>query len=720
MSVPKELNRREFLKTGAMVGGGLIIGFHLASPGSNAYARPAETFMPNAFIRIGADDTVTILVNKSEMGQGVYTSLPMIAAEELEADWRHIRMESAPVAPEYNHTTFGIQVTGGSTSVWTSWDQLRKAGAMAKAMLVSAAAANWGVQPTACRAKQGSVVHENSGRRLSYGNLVARAAGLTPPKSVELKDPKDFTIIGRSIHRLDTPDKAAGSAVFGLDFTRKGMLTAVVARPPVFGGKAVAVKDEQAGSVPGVRAVLPIGTGVAVVGDNFPAAQKGCEALEIEWNEGPSATIDSEELTAEYKRLVGRPGAVARSDGDADSALPGAARRLSAVYEFPYLAHATMEPLNCVADVRTDGCDVWTGTQMQTLDRDAAAEVSGLPPDKVRLHTLYLGGGFGRRAVPSSHFVREAVEISKRIRKPVKVVWTREDDMHGGYYRPMYVHGIEAGLDTGGDPIAWRQRIAGQSILTGTPFEKYMVKDGVDATSVEGASTLPYAIANLKVEYHLTRVGVPVLWLRSVGHSHTAFSTECFLDEIAAAGGKDPYLLRRRLLKDHPRHRRVLDLAAEKAGWGRRLPNGHGQGIAVHESFKSFVAQVAEVSVSDAGRVRVHRVVCAIDCGPVVNPDTIHAQMDSGIVFGLTAALYGRITLKKGRVQQSNFHDYPMLRIHETPRIESHIVESTQSQGGVGETAVPPIAPAVCNAIHAATGRRIRRLPIRPADLIAT
>ena len=699
------------------MGGGLVIGFYLPLRVSKVQARSTTAFRPNAFIRIGFDNIVTILVNKSEMGQGVYTALPMIAAEELEADWRNIRVEAAPVGAAYNHTVWGTQVTGGSTSVWSSWDQLRHAGAVAKAMLVAAAASTWGVDASTCKAVKGFVMHAASGNRLSFGQLAVKASGSVPPKSVTLKDPKDFTLIGQSIPRLDTPDKTRGAAVFGIDFKCEGMLTAVVARPPVFGGQVQKVVDDKTKRVPGVRAVLPIATGVAVVADNFTAAKEGRDALDITWYEGTAASIDSASLSADFTRLVGKPGAVGRSDGDTEAALSRSSKRLQAVYEFPYLAHATMEPLNCVADVRPERCDVWTGTQMQTGDRDAAAEVAGLPPENVQVHTLLLGGGFGRRAVPSSHFVREAVEISKVVKAPVKVVWTRKDDMQGGYYRPLYVHGLEAGLDAGGNPVAWRHRIAGQSILTGTPFEAYQVKDGIDGTSVEGAVGLPYAIPNLSVEYHLTRVGVPVLWWRSVGHTHTAFSTECFLDEIAAAGGKDPYAFRRGLLMGHPRHLKALELAAEKSSWSDSLPKGRARGIAVHESFKSFVAQVAEVSVSSSGHVRVHRVVCAIDCGPVVNPNTIYAQMESGIIFGLTAALYGEITLEKGRVQQSNFHDYPLLRIHETPRIETHIVPSTEAQGGVGEVGVPPIAPAVCNAIFAATGRRIRRLPIRVEEL---
>jgi isoquinoline 1-oxidoreductase beta subunit len=701
------------------VGGGLLIGCYVrGGPRLAEAATPGKTFAPNAFIRIGADGVVTIIVGKSEMGQGVYTSLPMLVAEELEADWRKIRVESAPVDPAYNHPQAGMQFTGGSQSVSSSWDQLRKAGAAARIMLIAAAAQTWKVGPGDLRAENGYVVHGRSGRRLSYGALAGKAVKLAPPKDVKLKEPKDFKIIGKPMRRLDSPEKVTGKGQFGLDVKLPGMLTALVARPPVFGGKALNVRDDKARAVPGVKAVVLIPSGVAVVATGFWPAKQGRDALEIQWDDGPGTSLSTASLREQYASLAKTAGAAARKEGDAAAALAQATRQITAEYEVPFLAHAPMEPLNCVVDLRPGSCELWTGTQFQTVDRAAAAAAAGLRPEQVKIHTTLLGGGFGRRANPASDFVAEAVHVAKAVQAPVKVVWTREDDMRGGYYRPVWFSRLSAGWDAGGNPVAWMHTIVGQSILAGTPFEKFMVKDGIDATSVEGAADLPYDIPNIAVDLHSPRVGVPVLWWRSVGHSHTAFVVESFLDEVAHAAGKDPYELRRALLSKHPRHAGVLELAAGKAGWGTALPAGRGRGIAVHESFRSFVAHVAEVSVQD-GRVRVHRVVCAIDCGMLVNPDTIKAQMESGIVFGLTAALHGAITLKDGRVEQSNFHDYPMLRMNEMPAIEVHIAPSTEAPGGVGEPGVPPIAPAVANALFAATGKRVRRLPIGAEELKA-
>jgi isoquinoline 1-oxidoreductase beta subunit len=520
------------------------------------------------------------------------------------------------------------------------------------------------------------------------------------------------------MRRLDSPEKVTGRGQFGLDVRLPGMLTALVARPPVFGGAALNVGHDKARAVPGVKAVVEIPSGVAVAATGFWPAKQGRDALEVRWDDGPGATLSTASLREQYASLAKTAGTVARKEGDAAAALAQATRQITAEYEVPFLAHAPMEPLNCVVDLRPGSCEIWTGTQFQTVDRAAAAAAAGLRPEQVKIHTTLLGGGFGRRANPASDFVAEAVHVAKAVQAPVKVVWTREDDLRGGYYRPMWYDRITAGLDAAGNPIAWMHTIVGQSILAGTPFEKFMVKDGIDATSVEGAADLPYDIPNIAVDLHSPRVGVPVLWWRSVGHSHTAFVVESFLDEAAHAAGRDPFELRRALLSKHPRHRGALELAAGKAGWGTALPAGRGRGIAVHESFGSFVAHVAEVSVQD-GRVRVHRVVCAIDCGMLVNPDTIRAQMESGIVFGLTAALHGAITLKDGRVEQSNFHDYPMLRMNEMPVVEVHIAPSTEAPGGVGEPGVPPIAPAVANALFAATGKRVRRLPIGAEELKA-
>jgi isoquinoline 1-oxidoreductase subunit beta len=719
MSELVNLSRREFLRTSVIFGGGLILGLYI--PGLRQFAEAADAektpFAPNAFLRIGPDDSVTVIANHSEMGQGIYNGLAMMIAEELDADWSKVRVESAPVDAVYNHTAYGIQMTGGSSSTWSEWDRFRKAGASARQMLITAAANTWKVDPSACRAEKGEVVHAGSGRRLSYGHLTEEASHLTPPQNVTLKDPKDFTIIGKPIKRLDTPDKTNGKAIFGLDVTVPGMLVAVVARPPVFGGKVKSFDADKAKAVSGVRHIIQIDRGIAVVADGFWPAKLGREALDIVWDEGVLATLSSDSQGVQYAELAQRPGAIARREGDTVGAIDGAAKTLEAVYELPYLAHAPMEPLNCVADVRTDICEVWSGTQFQTGDRAAAAAEAGLKPEQVRLHTTFLGGGFGRRAVPDSHFVREAVQISKAIQTPVKVMWTREDDIHGGYFRPRACHSLRAGLDKDGNAVAWQHRVVCQSFMAGTPFEAFAIKNGVDETAVEGANDIPYEIPNLLVDWQQAPSGVPTLWWRSVGHSHTTFAVESFFDEVAHAAGKDPYEFRRDLLAKHPRHKRVLESVAEKAGWSEPVPAGRGRGIAIHESFGSFIGQVAEVSVSKEGQLKIHKYVCAIDCGPVVNPDSIHAQMEGAIVFGLTTAIYGEISFKNGRVKQRNFNDYRMLRIHEMPEIEVHIVPSTDKMGGVGEPGVAPVAAALTNAIFSLTGKRIRRLPIRAEDL---
>jgi isoquinoline 1-oxidoreductase beta subunit len=710
------VSRRSFLKNGILVGGGLMLGCYLPHGKhiEEASAESGGTFMPNAFIRIGSDGKVTIIVNKSEMGQGVYTSLPMLVAEELEVDWTKIKVEAAPVDSAYNHTQWGIQGTGGSTSVWSEWERLQKMGATARRMLIQAAADIWKVDPTSCRAEKGFVIHDATQRRISYGKLVEKASQMKVPKDVPLKEPNDFRLIGKPMKRLDTPKKTSGEAIFGIDAKIPGMLTAVVVRPPVFGGKVKSFNSQKAKSIPGIKEVMQIDSGIAIIADGFWPANKGREVMEIVWEESPLAKLSTEGMHDEYARLAKNPGAAARKEGNAQQVFSKAAKQFYAEYEVPFLAHACMEPLNCLVDLHDDRCDIWTGTQMQTMDRNAAARVAGLKPEQVKIHTLFLGGGFGRRANPQSDFVAEAVDVARMVKKPVKVIWTREDDMKGGYYRPMWYDRIAAGLDNQGNLIAWQHTIVGQSILSGTPFDP---KKEVDPASVEGAGNIPYEIPNVSVDLHSPKIGIPVLWWRSVGHSHTAFVVESFLDEVAYAGGKDPYALRRKLLTKHPRHLGVLQLAAEKAGWGNPLAKGHGRGMAVHESFGSFVAQVAEVSVNPSGTVRVHKVVCAIDCGRIVNPDTIKAQMESGIVFGLSATLHGEITFKQGRVIQSNFHDYPILRMSEMPMVEVYIVPSDEKSGGVGEPGVPPIAPAVCNAIFAATNKRIRRLPIRVEEL---
>jgi isoquinoline 1-oxidoreductase beta subunit len=711
------LSRRAFLARSAAAGGGLVIGLCLPDAVDRAVAEEtasaARKVAPNAFIRIAPDDTVTILLKHSEMGQGISTSLPMAVAEELECDWKRVRFEHAPANLAYAHTVFGIQMTGGSTSTWESFDQLRTAGAMAREMLIAAAAARWKAPARECRAENGFVAHGK--RRARYGELAAAAEKLRAPARVKLKESKDWKLLGRSTHRLDSPAKITGQAEFGMDVRRPGMLVALVARSPYLGGKVRTFRAEKSKAVAGVVDVVQIPSGVAVLGENFWAARLGRDALEIDWDPGSIAGHTTAAQLEDYRKRAQTEGRVAAAKGDVEKALARAAKRVEALYELPYLAHATMEPMNATAEIRPGSCEVWTGTQFQTGDQAAAAKIAGLKPEQVRIHTMFLGGGFGRRAVPDNHFVSEAVHLAKATGRPVKVVWTREDDTQGGFYRPMWVSRLRAGLDAGGKPIAWAHTLVGQSILAGTPFSG-MIKNGIDETSVEGAADSPYlaAIADHRVDLHTTTLPIPVLWWRSVGHTHTAFVIETFLDELAHAAGKDPLALRRELLPSGSRQRGALDRAAEEFGWGRPLPSGHAAGIAVHESFGSAVAQAAEVSVEN-GRIRVHRVVCAVDCGPVVNPDGVEAQMQSGIVFGLSAALYGEITFRDGRVEQSNFHDYPVLRMLEMPRVEVHIVPSNKKMGGIGEPGTPPIVPAVANALFALTGKRLRRLPLRLA-----
>jgi isoquinoline 1-oxidoreductase beta subunit len=720
VSPPKPVGRREFLKTTAAAVGGLCIAAYVPELGAGAREQAAAgtgVFAPNAFVRIAPDDTVTVIVNHSEMGQGVYTSLPMLLNEELEADWSKIKVEAAPVDAAYNHTIYGVQMTGGSSTTPSEWERFRKMGAMARLMLIQAAAEKWNVPPESCHAQNGFVVHAESGKKAGYGSLTEAAGKLKPPPNIPLKDPKKFTLIGKSTKRLDTPSKTNGTAQFGLDVKLPGMLYAVVARPPVFAGKVSSVDSADALKVPGVRAVQQIPCGVAVIADRYWSAKLGRDKLKVTWDDGPNADLSTSKMTEDFSRTSATPGKTARKNGDPEAALKNSAKVITAEYDVPYLAHAMMEPLNCVVDLRADSCELWTGTQFETVDRLNAAKTAGLPPEKVKINTTLLGGGFGRRANPASDFVIEAVEVAKVAKAPVKVIWTREDDLAGGWYRPKWHDRFAAGVDAEGNPVAWTHTIVGQSIMAGTAFEPMTVKDGVDSTSVEGAADILYGIPNLQVDLHSPKIGVPVQWWRSVGHSHTGFSVEAFLDEVAHLGKQDPCELRRKLLAKEARMLAVLNLVAEKSGWGKPLPAGVGRGIATHFSFETYVAQVIEASVAKNGDVKVHRVVCAVDCGRVINPDIVKAQMEGGIVFGLTAALKTEITLEKGRVQQKNFHDYQMLRMFESPAIEVHIVPSEASPTGVGEPSVPPVAPALANAIFAISGKRVRRLPIRAADL---
>ncbi len=708
MTPPRtKVTRREFLQTASVAGAGLVIGFHLPVGGRRGVASPAP-FAPNAWLRINPDESVLVVVDRSEMGQGVTTALPMLLAEELEADWSKIKIEFAPADKAYINPMFGLQGTGGSTSVRAAYTPLRKAGAAAREMLVTAAAETWGVDKTECHAEKGAVIHPSSKRRLTYGKLTARAAALPVPDGVPLKEPKDWKILGTRVPRLDTPAKVNGSAGFGIDVKLPGLLVGVVARSPVFGGKLKSFDATKAKAVPGVRHVVPVSRGVAVVADGYWPAKKGRDALELTWDEGPTASVSSLTISQLFAQRAEQAGAVARHEGDALGALPGAASRVDAVYELPFLAHATMEPMNCTAHVRADGVDIWAPTQFQTGAQGVGAGIGGVPSEKVKVHTTYLGGGFGRRF--ELDFIQEALEASKATGAPVKVIWSREDDIQNSLYRPASYHRLQAGLDAGGQPVAWTHRIVAPSIMARVFPDT--VKNGLDEEAVEGGMGMPYTVPNVHVDYVLTDTGIPVGFWRSVNNSFNAFAVETFIDELASAAKKDPYEYRRDLLGKAPRHLGVLNLAARMADWGSPLPAGRARGIAVYKSFESYVSQVAEVSIDKDGVVHVHRVVCAVDCGPVVNPGIVEAQMQSGIVFGLTAALWGEITIDKGHVQQSNFNDYRVLRMGEMPVVEVHIVPSTESQGGVGEPATPPIAPAVCNAIFALNGKRIRKLPI--------
>ena len=718
-------SRRQFLKASAAAGAGLVLGFAFA--GGNKLAAQAATaegsFAPNAFLRVAPDSSVTVLIKHIEFGQGTFTGLATLVAEELDAEWSQIRAEHAPAdASLYNNLHWGpVQGTGGSSSIANSYQQMRQAGATARALLVAAAAELWGVAAGEITVDRGVVAHRASGRQAAFGDLAERAAGIEAPIEVTLKKPEDFTLIGTQVPRLDSRAKSRGEAEYTIDKSLPGMLTAVIARPPVFGATLISYKADAAKAVKGVTDVVVVPQGVAVLGRGFWAAKSGRDALQVSWDEATGETRGSEEIMAEYKQLAEQPGDVARQQGDAAAAMAGAAQVLEADFEFPFLAHAPMEPLDCVVQIGEDGCDIWAGSQIPTVDQGAAAAILGLQPQQVRLHTLFAGGSFGRRATPQADMVSEAVSVAKAIdaRAPVRLIWTREDDIQGGRYRPMYFHRLRAGLDADGKLVAWQHRIVGQSILRGTPFAEALIKNGIDQTSVEGATTLPYAIPNLTVDLHTTDVKVPVLWWRAVGSTHTAYSTEVFIDELAEAAGRDPVDYRLEMLADHPRHAGVLKLAAEKAGWGSELPPGRFRGVAVHESFHSYVAEVAEISIAEDGAIKVEKVVCAVDCGVAVNPDQVKAQMEGGIGYGLGAVLHNAVTLTQGRVTESNFHDYLPLRINQMPEVEVHVVPSAETPTGVGEPGVPPIGPAVANAIYKATGRRVRSLPFAKHGLSA-
>jgi isoquinoline 1-oxidoreductase subunit beta len=727
MRPESRVSRRTFLRVGAAGGGGLLLSFRRPALVRRAAAAtpPADTLARDAFIRIDRAGRVTLILHKVEMGQGTYTSMPMLLAEELEVDLDHIQLEPAPPDDKlYAEPLFGFQVTGGSSSVRGAWEPLRRAGATARNLLVSAAAETWQVDAAACRAEHGAVIHLPTGRTLTYGALVEKAATLPVPSHVALKDRKDFKLIGTPARRLDGRAKVDGTAQFGIDVRLPGMKIATVAACPVFGGKLAGVDDTKAKTIKGVHQVVRLENAVAVVAEHMWAAQQGLAALDIRWDEGANARLSTADIVGQLEAASRKPGVVARKHGDVAKAMAGAAHTAEAVYEVPFLAHATMEPINCTVQVRKDGCDVWVGTQVQARAQAAAARATGLPAEKVRVHNHLLGGGFGRRL--EVDFIFQAAQIAKQVEGPVKVVWTREEDIQHDMYRPYYYDRISAGLDERGMPIAWSHRLAGPSILArwapktlramrAIGFRRVIATvKGVDLDVVEGAAEPLYDLPNLLVDYvRQEPPGIPTAFWRGVGPTHSVFVVESFIDELAAVARQDPVAYRRALLGKSSRARAVLDLAAEKAGWGRPLPPGSGRGVSVQYAFGSYVAQVAEVTVSKDSGVRVPRVVCAVDCGIIVNPDTVKAQMESGIIFGLTAALFGEITLKGGRVEQHNFNDYRMLRINEAPEIEVYLVNSDAAPGGIGEAGTAALAPALTNAIFTATGRRIRKLPVK-------
>jgi len=713
-------SRRDFIRVSASAGGGMLLGFSLLGCKGDKKNVEERTKNPppprkpvptgpagdvTAWMRIEPTNKIMFHVPEAEMGQGVLTAVPMIIASELGARWEDVSSTHAPA----NAEAFGRQGTGGSTTIRMGYETFRKAGATAREMLIAEAAGRWKVAPEKCEARDGAVHNTATRASLTFGALAAAAAKRKQPKSPKLKPDKELAYVGKSLKRLDTPAKVDGSAVYGMDVKVPGMLTAQVAHCPVFGGKVKSFDASKAKAVPGVRHVVQIPTGVAVVADNFWAAKKGRDALTVVWSEGKHSGLTDEKILAECKKSFAKSNDAHKS-GDAKKALAKASKKLSAAYHVPYLAHAPMEPLNCTAHVEKDKCTLWVPTQTVTFTVMTAAKIAGLAPDKVEVNTTFMGGGFGRRS--QTDFVADAVHISKAVKKPVKLVWLREDDVQGGFYRPMAYNELSAGLDDKGMPTAWVHKIASPSILE--PLMG-MLNKGLDKTSIEGAANLPYAIANKHVTYSNPKLPVSLWFWRSVGSSQNAFVTECFLDEVAKAGGKDPVELRRVLLAKEPRHKRVFEKVVKASGWGSPLPKGRARGIAVHKSFGSYAAQVAEVSIEKGNKVRVHKVVCAIDCGMVVNPDTIKAQVESGIVYGLSAALYGQVRIDKGRAVESNFHDYKVVRMSEMPKVETHIVVSGDKVGGVGEVATPPIAPAVCNALFALTGKPIRSLPIKLA-----
>jgi isoquinoline 1-oxidoreductase beta subunit len=715
------MSRRAFLQ-----GTGLLLGFALTGASTDSvFAAPASrvvenevtgTFAPNGFIRINPTGAVTLIMPMAEMGQGVYTSLSMLLAEELEVKLDQIQVQHAPANDAlYANQFLHIQTTGASSSVRAFWAPLRQAGAVGRNLLIAAAAERWNVDPATCRAKDGVVFDASGSKHLSYGELAKAAAKLPvpPAANVKLKDPKDFTLIGTRAKRIDSPIKVDGRALYGIDTQLPGMKVAAVAISPVLGGKAKTVDEKAALAVKGVRQVVNIDEAVAVVADHTGAAKKGIEAGAITWDDGPNGKVSSADIVKQLEEESKKPGAIARNDGDAETALAQAAQRLEAIYQVPFLAHAAMEPMNCTVHLQKDRCDIWVGTQAVALTQSLVAELTGLPKDAIKIHNHLIGGGFGRRLEADGTVL--AVKIAKHVDGPVKVIWSREEDIQHDMYRPYYFDRLSAGLDAAGKPVAWTHRIAGSSIAA--RYFPIWFKDGLDFDAVEAAAG-PYALPNIHVDYvRVEPAGVRTAFWRGVGPTHNVFVVESFMDELAHAAKQDPVAYRKELLGHNPRALAVLSLAAEKAGWGSPLPARQGRGISVQFAFGSYLSAVAEVEVAADGSVKVKRIVCAVDCGMYINPDTIEAQIQGGTLFGLTAALHGSITFKDGRVEQSNFDSYLPMRIDEVPMVETHLIKSAEAPGGVGEAPTAIVSAAVTNAIFAATGKRLRTLPVDTESL---
>ena len=700
--------RRDFLKLGVLAGGGLVLGFGLG--GCSKPAAIGAGGQPIAWLRIAGDNTITVLVDKSEMGQGVYTALTQLLAEELGIALETIRIEAAPVGAVYTNNLLGAQITGGSTSVRDAWEKLRKAGAQARGMLVQAAATQWGVAPDTLKVDAGAVV--NGRQRLTFGELAEAAAKLPVPTEVTLKPAKEFTMIGKPAKRLDTASKLDGSAIYGIDVKLPGMLHGAFVQCPTLGGKLASFDATDAKAMPGVKDVVGTDNGVVVIADHYWQAYKALGTVKIEWDAGANAALDNEAIRARLRKAAARTGRAVRNDGNAANALKGAAKVVRATYELPMLAHATLEPQCCTADVRADAVDLYAPTQTQTIAQATAAAAAGLKPEQVKIHTTLLGGGFGRRL--EVDFIAASIIASKAVGKPVKVIWSREQDMTHDTYRPPAFDTVAGGLDASGKLIAWKFDLTGPSI-TARMFPP-VVETAIDPFAIEAAANYPYDVPNVAVNYNREEVGIDVGYWRSVSHALNCFVAECFMDELASAAGKDPYAFRAALLDKQPRFKRVLDEAASRAGWGK-APAGHHQGIALMEGYGTYMAQVAEVSMTD-GKLTIHRITCVVDCGQMVNPNIVDQQIEGSILFGLTAALWGDITLVRGEVQQRNFDSYRMLRLPETPRIDVHLLESSEAPGGVGEPGTAVIGPALANAIFAATGRRLRSLPISKQGIV--